>query len=285
MSSGIGATLYLFIDDSSFEAWANKTSELLASTGALVVSGPAPEHFDAALPCAVVSNDVNWSVHIAATRTHVFSNGELPPFPSVPVSFHDRHELYKASRNLVIGADLIEKGAVYVDGLKGRLKVAGLGEIVAEAVSIRAREDSPLSVYNQLPPKVGASAEWPSQLFSFRPEAFFDGSPDMDITGRGRVLVHGPYLYLPSGRWEAVIRFIAEPITRRIPIRVSWGCEAGFTSTEHDITIAGIYDLNLKTDFAGPGAAQVIVELREPMFDGFLQFQGCRIAKLASTSI
>lgn len=274
------ARLYLVVDPAADARWREPLRDALSGMDVEFLEGPAPEAFDSARPIAILSDDVNWSVHIPAAQAWVFVGGDLPAMPAAPGTFADRHGLFQTSRNLVLASQLVEGGARLTDASTLQVEIEHAGSVGARPREARAAADSPLKIYSQIPPAPGASAYWPRQVFSFGKEAFLDGEQVTDLTGRARPLVYGPYFYLPRGRWRATIDFTAEPIMRRIPLAIEWGKEGGFTDFEAMITEGGRYQLVLENEFTGPGAAQLVIRLSEPLFDGQFDFEGCRVERL-----
>jgi len=280
-----GARLFLLVGAAADRRWRAPLRAAAQAAGLEVLETPAPEFFDIEQPVVVLSDDGNWSAHIDAGRAHVFWGGDLPGFPSGEASFHDRHELYKASRNLVIGVHMVEHGAPLCDAASTSVSLDGLGEVVAEkGVFPETASPSPLDLYSVTPPPVGARAEWPPHLFSYQPEAFFDASARVDLTGRSRIVIHGPYLFLPSGCWQATLRFSVEPGAKHIPLTIRWGHESNYDS--HDVLIerGGVYELVLEREWAGPGAAQIVVSLNRPIFEGIFEIESCRVEKIGLLS-
>lgn len=275
------STLCLLVDTSSAEQWRSALTAIADGGGFEVVSGPASQTFEPQHPTVVISDDVNWTVHIPAASTHVFADGDLPPEPSAPGSFDDRHELHKESRRLVVAAHVIAQGATLHGRGSVEAEIDGVGIVKRLGHGVRSAVVSPLSIYADLPPRPGVSAHWPPHLFSYQSEAFIDGSPDIDLTGRPRMLVHGPYAFLPTGRWRADIRFAVDPEGGAAPLRIQWGKDEDFATSDFRIVQAGEYSVSLEHDWTEPAPAQVVIWLTEAVFRGHLIYRGCSIEMTA----
>lgn len=275
------STLLLLVDASSAKQWRYALSEAAAGDGFDVVSGPAPQTFEPQHPTVVISDDVNWTVHIPAARTHVFADGDLLATPSAPGTFDDRHELHKESRRLVVAAHVITEGATLHDRDSIAAEIDGVGIAKRLGQGARSAVESPLSIYADLPPKPGVSAHWPPHIFSYQLEAFIDGSPVIDLTGRPRMLLHGPYAFLPTGRWRADIRFAVDPEGGAAPLRIQWGKDGDFATSQFRVVQAGEYSVSLEHDWNEPAPGQVVIWLTEAAFRGHLIYRGCSIEMTA----
>ncbi|QSF54718.1 hypothetical protein [Brevundimonas fontaquae] len=274
-------TLLLLVDESSSKQWRDSLIEVASGGGFELISGPAPQTFDPQHPTVVISDDVNWTVHIAAARTHVFANGDLPPLAPSPGSFVDRHELHKESRRLVVAAHVISEGATLHDLDSVEAEIDGVGIAKRLGKCARSTVQSPLSIYTDLPPRPGVAAHWPSHVFSYQSEAFVDGSPDIDLTGRPRMLLHGPYVFLPIGRWRADIRFAVDPEGGAAPLRVQWGKDGDYATLEFRVAQGGEYSVSLEHDWKEPAPAQVVIWVTEAVFRGHFMYRGCSIDMIA----
>lgn len=274
----IPQTIFLYlVDASARERWEVVLSEAARANGLYIENGPAPQNFNPMVPTIVLHDDVSWTLHIPPERTLVFSDSDLPERPTVPTTFSDRHEIYKISRQQVIAAHVVGLGAVLHDRFTTAASVPGIGQVEGAPARPRPKSMSPLAMYASLPPRPGDGAEWSEHLFSYQQEAFFDGSPEIDLTGKPRMLLHGPYLFLPRGRWKADIRFAIDPEGGIVPIRIQWGKEGNFAELEARIELAGEYSLSMERDWDDPAPAQVVVSLTQALFRGQLVFRGCKV--------
>lgn len=273
--------LILLVDESASGRWRDSLEAIVQDAGADLVTGPAPQTFDPDRHTVVVSDDVNWTVHIPAANSVVFADGLTPAMPSVPGSFGERHELHKASQRLVVAAHIIGQGAVLHDRNTTQAELEGLGLAKAAGQAMMQDARSPLSVYAHLPPRCGGSCLWPPHLFSYQAEAFFDGLPDIDLTGKSRMVLHGPYIFLPRGRWRAEIKLAVDPEGGTAPLRIQWGKDGDFATSEVQIDRAGEYSVTLERDWYEPGAAQVVIWLTQAVFRGHLAFRGCAVEMTA----
>lgn len=182
-----------------------------------------------------------------------------------------------AARLAALGAPVLPAGAMEID-LPGLGRI-GRGEPAGESARV---QDGALALYDQLPPPVGAGAVWGADLFSYPVGKGFDGGqPDMDLTGRARIIVHGPHLELPPGVWRAEVRFAIDPRGAPIRFRFDWGVGDDMVVSNPLIRNPGLYRLSLTRRWLEPGAAQVRIWLMQGVFDGRFEFQGCTVERVA----
>ena len=107
--------------------------------------------------------------------------------------------------------------------------------------------DHPLNFYWTLPAKLDAEATWATDLFLFPSRSDPDGgSPEISLIGKPRVLMYGPYIHMPAGKWRATCPIIADTEGRAMRIEVHWGgseIEGGYPV---DIYESGRYNLTVE---------------------------------------
>lgn len=279
------ALLFLTLDATSEARWREPLSTAAEAAGWEVCADPAPADFDRSGRIVVISRDVNWATLFPPSSCWVMTGGDLPEFNTHSPSLIDRHAVFQSSINLVVATHLLERDATLVDRRTTVLNVPGVGSIESIGVVDPVERRSPLGVYRNLPPQIGAAATWPAELFSFGEAAFEPGEPEIDLTGRARIVVHGPYVHLPTGRWKATIQFTVEAFSQAPKLRVEWGSAPSFAALETEISVSGVYELSLEHEWLAPGPAQVVVWLAQPIFEGRLVFGGCRVEKIADLAL
>ncbi|WP_374321968.1 hypothetical protein [Brevundimonas sp.] len=124
----------------------------------------------------------------------------------------------------------------------------GVIEPAMGSVTIRPVDpDHPLNFYWKLPAKLDAEATWATDLFLFPSRSAPDGgSPEISLIGKPRVLMYGPYIHMPAGKWRATCPIIADTEGRAMRIEVHWGgseIEGGYPV---DIYESGQYNLTVE---------------------------------------
>ncbi len=120
---------------------------------------------------------------------------------------------------------------------------------------------------------------WPPGLFLF-PEG--DGA--IDLTGRARIVVHGPHQPLKAGEWRIAARFSVDTEGHPIVLRFEWGGAHDVTGSTVTIATSGLYEMNLDYDWPAGGPAALRVWVAQPTFAGRLTFLGAEVEGLSDQS-
>lgn len=180
---------------------------------------------------------------------------------------------------------LVEDGAIVVDGACTSISLPGLGKVQLRQGPYLARSDGDglMAIYNSLPPAANASALWPADAYRYpvgRPGSEVEsGRPDMDLTGRGRILVHGPYMPLTPGLWTLTVRVLARVPAAAQRLRFEWGVDLDTEVLDADLTRSGVYEICLSKLWASNGEAQLRIWTRQPHFQGYLEVLDSTIAR------
>lgn len=120
---------------------------------------------------------------------------------------------------------------------------------------------------------------WPPGLFLF-PEG--DGA--IDLTGRARIVVHGPYKALEPGLWRIRVKVRVETEGFAIPLRFEWGGADDVTGETVHIETAGHYEMSLDYDWPDGGHAALRLWVAQPTFAGRLTFLGAEVERVPDQS-
>lgn len=142
--------------------------------------------------------------------------------------------------------------------------------------------ESPLALFDQMPVPAGATANWAPHWFSY-PEGVkrVADTPWIDMTGRMRPLLFGPYIHLPVGRWRADVDFAVNPEGGHAPLLFEWGAGNDYCRIMTDVTHPGTYRIHLDRIWHDHGSAQLRVWAAHPVFEGLLNFQSCRVTRVS----
>lgn len=177
--------------------------------------------------------------------------------------------------------DLVAEGLATVSAATdGAISARGLGSVrPASSLPEAIRADGPLSFYGGLPPRPGSSAVWPQSLFTLNPTDHGDAVDglDTDLTGRRRVLQHGPYVTLTPGAWEARVQFAVAVNSSAIDLRFEWGHGHEVDVSTHSITASGIYEVVLVKEWAEAQPVELRVWLDRAIFDGGFEIKRCTV--------
>jgi len=142
--------------------------------------------------------------------------------------------------------------------------------------------ESPLALFDQMPVPAGAWANWAPRWFAYSEGVrTIGGSTWIDMTGRMRPLVYGPYVRLPVGRWRVDVRFSVDPERAHAPLLFEWGSGNDFCRVMTEIRHPGTYGVHMDRFWTEADAAQLRIWTAHPVFEGRIDFQGARVTRVA----
>jgi hypothetical protein len=146
----------------------------------------------------------------------------------------------------------------------------------AERGSPRPAVSAALGMYRLGRPRPGTTVNWSERLFTYDPKSCVDEAPlgVLDVTGRPRTLLYGPYLALPPGRWRVNVRFAIDDDAAGHEMRFDWGPGSDFISQSETPNAGGVYEVEVDHTVDEVGAWQFRILLMEGAFEGRLTFQG-----------
>lgn len=220
----------------------------------------------------------------AALTAMGYTFGESPP---------GSQSAMHCSGRFIGAAWLAERGSAVLGQRAMALNLPKLGLVSPRKCDIVPDAPGPLAslltLYDRLPIRTGAKSVWGPEQFSFPIDGKTDGGPaSVDLTGRGRLLMHGPNMWLPPGRWRATLRMAINPDRREVPLSFDWGCYWGadrpevndVVSVAETIDEAGYYTVALENGWDVPGPAMVRIHLTQPLFQGVLEFLDCTVERV-----
>lgn len=133
------------------------------------------------------------------------------------------------------------------------------------------------------PPPVGKRCRWAPALFSHdrARTGSHIGAGTLDVTGRPRILLHGPNFSLPQGRWRILARFEVDAAAARCAFRIEWGDNSDFAFHRFTPGRPGRYQLELSHDWTGPAPAEMRLILETATIDGRLVLEGLDLERTA----
>lgn len=139
-----------------------------------------------------------------------------------------------------------------------------------------------LSLFADGPPLHGASAQWARELFRHTSTSgVVQGVPErLDITGRARILVFGPYVSLPPGDWRIRLRFWLDASAAKASWRLEWGDQARFATHAFRPGRAGRFEVELSHRWEDAAPSELRLALDVPAVDGVLGFEGVRVDRV-----
>lgn len=160
-----------------------------------------------------------------------------------------------------------------------------LGEVRLPELPVSAADlPGPLAIYEHLPPRKGSRALWPQSLFIINPKDHGDSVDglEVDLTGRRRVLQHGPYIILTPGVWEITVQFAVGVNSTAIDLRFEWGTGADADVVSHSIKTSGLYEVVLSKTWAETAPVELRIWLDRAIFDGGFELKLCSVQFLGA---
>lgn len=203
--------------------------------------------------------------------------------PSMPATADD---LIARSQALVEADASVRLGATVLNTARYQLTFPLLG-LVERPEGERYRihplaSASPLALFDALPVPTGTEVDWAPHWFAFTAGAPpSDGDAWIDLTGRMRPIVYGPYIHLPLGRWRVDVRFSVDPERAHVPLLFEWGSGAEFSRIMTEVRYPGSYSVSLDRIWTQSEAAQLRIWNAHPIFQGRMIFDHCRVVRVA----
>jgi len=170
----------------------------------------------------------------------------------------------------IFTADALRRAPEIIPGLKlpGPAPVAASdrNRALSEAFSVYAADQS----------------FWGSEIFDINAKdvRHHDQQAVFDLTGRPRILIFGPYIVMPEGRWKAVVRLGFSAPTAKHRYRADWGEQEVYTSYEFHPGRDGLFQLEMEYEWDKPSASEFRLLLLEGAFDGEVTFFGAQITRI-----
>lgn len=191
-----------------------------------------------------------------------------------------------ASIHMAAASDLAVAGATVASASALVLDIPLLGEVSLERDDqiVAASTWRNLDIYRSLPPQAGAAAEWRLEAFNYPvkqgSEVFESGDPCIDLTGRVRTLVYGPYTYLTAGRWRVRVEVIVNPEGGLAHLWFEWGSGVDVCVVHSTVDTPGVYAIDLDHDWPQSGPAELRINTLQPHFRGSLELCSVVVERL-----
>lgn len=197
------------------------------------------------------------------------------------ITFRPREAVSKLSTWLAFANYLTLHGAAPVDDLSTVVN-AVMG---AEPAVSHAKDDSgthALSHYGSLPVAANATATWTPDIFSYTlGQEREGGSPEIDLIGRGRILVYGPDITLTSGEWKIEAEFDFLVFDDVVDLRFDWGHAEDTTTGFYKIEKAGRYKIEMTRSWLTNQTAELRLWVQHGMLHGQIHFLGAVVSRIA----
>ena len=125
------------------------------------------------------------------------------------------------------------------------------------------------------------AAKWRPALFNYDSRRAPDGAAgELDLTGRPRFMITGPYITLPPGNWRAVYRLTFDEPGSRARFRLDWGSQTEYLSEEFTPGRAGVFEIAQDYVWNEAAPAELRVVALEGIFDGRMTFHGADVSRI-----
>lgn len=186
---------------------------------------------------------------------------------------------YHASARFAMCSELAGAGAAVYDANKP-LIIPGLGEIGGPERLADGRREGSLSLYENIPPRAGVSTSWAADVFSILDLQGQEASEvRIELVGRRRLLLNGPHLSLPPGKWQAKAQISVEP-KDAVELLIEWGSGTEVKAQTFLFDAAGSYEIDFVHIWAKSAPADFRISLMTPVLDGWLDFKGITITRI-----
>jgi len=119
-------------------------------------------------------------------------------------------------------------------------------------------DTAPLAIYANGKLDPGVQIPWDWSVFSFnttpRSQAV---PPEIDLTGRSRVLFYGPRFNMPAGEWSVRLKFWLDPEGSVSQLRFEWGARDDFETLDLQLDNVGYYEVQLSKRLDRVGALEL----------------------------
>lgn len=132
-----------------------------------------------------------------------------------------------------------------------------------------------------LPP--GSVLYWPPERFRYdmREAEAREALQKMDVAGRARHLVWGPYEVLPAGRWRAVAQLGFDKWACRHKYYFEFGAVADFTRHEFCPGREGVFEFDAQHVWNKASKVELRIVMIESSLGGRFDFMGAQVERLA----
>jgi len=128
----------------------------------------------------------------------------------------------------------------------------------------------------------GAADWWDREIF-YSHEAPDGRCPEIiDLAGRRRDLVYGPYRYLSPGIWRATVSLELSPAAAESSLEVQLGILPDYVGVDVPRGVSGLQTIEIEHRVRDRGPAEVRLRLKKATSRGAVRFLGARIEPAAS---
>lgn len=272
-------------------AWRQAITDAATTAGLRAVDARTPGSNFGDVSCVFITEDAD-----AALKADPSAIVAIMPEPeTAPDAVAEAHgveppsDIWHASLMLARASALADDHAVVtaadLSRRPSRIRLFGDLEIAPPASSAEASRRvavaAAFSLYRNGGAQSSSEAPWSERLFLYDDRAARNWAApgQLDITGRPRILVWGPYFALPPGSWKLRIRFAADHEAGRREYRLDWGTPTDFSSTPLRLHQGGVYEAEIEHRWINSEPAELRLVLMEGVIDGRFDFLGATVSR------
>lgn len=106
----------------------------------------------------------------------------------------------------------------------------------------------------------------------------------MDVAGRARALVWGPYETMPRGVWRATASFLVDRWACRHAYRLEWGASTSYAVHEFVPGREGLFEVSAEYEWTAEAEAELRIILTESSLGGVFEFLGAKVCRIERSS-
>lgn len=268
--------------------WRHDLYRHAAASGWMNYEGALPEGCDSELnhllvtsdPAQILSPVVDFWVVLGRPASE--SAGWMQGVLSFSVG-----ECISLTSSVMAAADfLVHRGAEFsdADGEEIRIPLLGVVKRTEVASNYSPNEDTvkraekTLAHFEILPTQPNVWSEWDGSLLRV-PGAEIFGLGAIDLTGRARGLIEGPFLTLSPGCWRIDSEWDIADLTSEVALQFSWGPYGDVVTCHETARHQGRYRVLMDAHWSGLAPAMLSVSLTNPCFHGSLSLARLRLTR------
>lgn len=125
------------------------------------------------------------------------------------------------------------------------------------------------------------SGSWPATIFRYASGPDLSDQPGLvDITGRPRFLINGPYIFLTPGVWRAIVRLGFDNDAGQKRYELQWGGSESYVDHQFLPGQSGVFEIALDHEWTAHAATEVRLVLLEGAFHGQVALDSVTIERV-----
>lgn len=286
----VSSLLVFLVPSARAAGWRKAIEDAAALIGFRLVEGhavPLSDDLSDTSPTIILSSDAEaaWRPDEAVHAVVIRDTAGALMTELVARGASDSEALHLASCFFSTASNLADSGAIVHGAHSGTLELPCLGFVRHPDGEQKAADgSSALGIYDSVPPAIGASARWPNGIFQF--PNFIGGSVEnsgqsrIDLTGRARTLVFGPYIVLPPGSWRVDAEVGLELEGAAAHLHFEWGAGCDFHGFSKTLIKSGIYKILIDKVWEASSASEFRIVSAQPHFHGWLEVRSVCVTRV-----